>query len=136
MRSAIPTLLSRGRVREGPYASTDADGLQGAFFVPCHETSRTLRVIASDGRDWREAGLPGEPWEHVSVSVVGCPAKCPSWPEMAWVKDLFWGPEETVIQLHVPAAEHINHHPGCLHLWRPVGAEIPLPPAITVGPKP
>jgi len=130
-----PAFLTSGRVRWGPYRSTDAEGWQGVFFLRCPETGRTLRVSASDGRDWKEANLPGEPWERVSVSLTQNDRKCPSWPEMAWVRHLFWGPEETVMQVHVPEAEHVNYHLGCLHLWKPVGVDIPLPPSICVGPK-
>jgi hypothetical protein len=52
---------------------------------------------------------------------------------MAFVKDLFWLPTETVMQLHVPAAAHRNLHPYCLHLWRPIGQEIPRPPGEAVA---
>lgn len=78
--------------------------------------------------------VPGEDgygWEHVSVST---PARCPSWVEMTTIKDLFWLPEETVLQLHVPVADHVNFHPYTLHLWRLVGFAMPRPPAWMVGP--
>jgi hypothetical protein len=99
------------------------------------ETGRTLRIIASEGQDWEQAGLPGEPWDHVSVSLPDQPTKCPAWPEMVYVKNLFWDPEETVIQLHPPQSKYINYLPGCLHLWRPLKTVLPLPPSITVGPE-
>ncbi len=91
---------------------------------PC---GRTLRVIASPGD--ADAGIP---WEHVSVSL---PNRCPNWPEMCFIKGLFWDAEETAMQLHPPQSKWINNHPYCLHMWRPVQAEIPLPPEITVGYK-
>jgi len=79
-------------------------------------------------------GLPYDPfWDHVSVSRAN---RCPNWPEMEHVKRLFFQDTETAMQLHVPAADHINNHPYCLHLWRPHGVEIPRPPAIFVGVKP
>jgi len=49
------------------------------------------------------------------------------------VKELFWDPEDTVMQLHPPRSEWVNNMPYCLHLWRPVGLAIPRPPNITVG---
>lgn len=71
-------------------------------------------------------------WEHVSVSL---PWRCPTWDEMAAVKSLFWKETECVMQLHVPAADHRNLHPYCLHLWRPRrGMKIPRPPADCVAP--
>ena len=79
-----------------------------------------LRIVCS----W------GMGWEHVSVSTR---KHCPFWDEMAYVKALFWKDEEAVMQLHLPQSEYVNNHPYCLHLWRPIGAEIPLPPRSMVG---
>ena len=84
----------------------------------------------SEGED---AGLPLPRWEHVSVSLA---RRCPTWTEMEWVRDQFWEPHECVVQFSVPRAVHISHHPYCLHMWRPIGIEIPLPPSITVAPTP
>lgn len=72
----------------------------------------------------------GEGWDHVSVSTR---SRTPFWEEMAAVKDLFFKPDELVVQLHAPAAEHINVHPYCLHLWRPHFQIVPTPPAWMVG---
>lgn len=58
----------------------------------------------------------GMGWDHVSVSL---PFRCPTWEEMDFVKDLFFNPDEVVMQLHVAKTDHINRHPYCLHLWRP-----------------
>ena len=54
---------------------------------------------------------------------------------MCFVKDLFWEPEETVVQLHPPASRYVNNAPYCLHLWRNSREEMKLPPAIMVGIK-
>ena len=83
-----------------------------------------LNIIASSGD-------PEVRWEHVSVSLE---KRCPTWEEMAFVKDLFWLPTETVMQLHVPEADHKNLHPFTLHLWKPKDHEIPRPPGFTVAP--
>lgn len=64
-------------------------------------------------------------WDHVSVSRKD---RCPTWDEMETVKRLFFTDDETAMQLHVPPSDHINVHPYCLHLWRPHGAAIPMPP--------
>jgi len=72
----------------------------------------------------------GEGWEHVSASLV---YRCPTWDEMCMVKDFFWGEEDTVIQYHPAKSEYINFHPYCLHLWRPMNAEIICPPKLMVG---
>lgn len=52
---------------------------------------------------------------------------------MCEVKDLFWGPDETVMQIHPAIEDYVNDHPYCLHLWRPRGEYIPTPPPILVG---
>ena len=90
----------------------------GAFLIPFE--GRNLQVIASNGLGW----------EHVSVSLN---QRCPNWREMNFVKDLFWNNDEVVMQLHVAKKNHINIHPFCLHMWRPLDAVIPLPPGFMVG---
>lgn len=74
-------------------------------------------------------------WEHVSI----CPEhRTPDWNEMCMLKDMFWGPEEAVMQLHPPKSKHINNMKNCLHLWKPIkqySGEIPLPPELFVGIK-
>ena len=109
-----------GDPNSGPY---------GQWRLVCPITGRRLTVIASDGRDWVEEKLPGDPWEHVSVSS---PFGCPTWAEMVWVKDLFWHADECVIEYHPPKSDYVNVHPNVLHMWRPVGVAIPMPPKETV----
>jgi hypothetical protein len=109
------------RVRNGFLGTDKSVGNNGMFLVPRpRDPAVPLRVIASDGQGW----------EHVSVSL---PYRAPTWDEMCRVKDLFWGDEDTVVQYHPPRSEYVNNHAYCLHLWRPVGAEVPRPPAIMVG---
>ena len=111
------------RIRNGYFASQPGEDF-GAFVFP-GTRGDTLRVIASSGDPSR-----GINWEHVSVSLRH---RTPTWEEMCYVKSLFWDEEETVMQLHPPKSKWINNHRYCLHLWRPSQAEIPLPPAETVG---
>lgn len=115
----------RYRLLMGPMPSRLGDDF-GCFIVPGPH-GRDLRVIASSG----DASL-GIAWEHVSVSLTN---RCPNWPEMCFVKDLFWDEEEAVMQLHPPKSKWISNHPHCLHMWRPIDQEIPLPPDIAVGIK-
>ena len=135
MRTSPPDRLEKGRVRGRGSAPGD---MHGYFLVPA-PGGVFLWVIGApaDASDWAAAGLPGIPFEHVSVSVRkgGRPAeRCPTWDEMCFVKDLFWDPEEAVVQYHPPRSAYVNYHPYCLHLWKPVGVAIPLPPAACVGP--
>lgn len=133
MRPAVPDVLEKGRVREtGVFFGYFPGEFAGRFVVRCPVTGSHLTLVASDGKDWSEAGLPGVPWEHVSVST---PNRCPTWEEMAWVKSLCWGDEECVVEFHPPKSDHVNCHPYCLHLWRPVGVEVPRPPSLCVGPR-
>jgi hypothetical protein len=96
------------------------------MFLVVHQR-RTLKVMVSAGEDWPFA-LPA--FEHASVSLQN---RCPKWEEMTKVKDWFWEPEELVVQYHPPRSTYVNQHPHCLHLWKPIGVEIPLPPSLTVG---
>lgn len=116
--------LDKYRVDMRHFFGTLGDDGNGAFKVFVHGVS--FNCIASNGGGW----------EHVSVSP-GSPnrKKCPTWDEMCAIKDMFFEPEETVVQYHPPKSDYVNNHPYCLHLWRPVDLEIPRPPAIFVGVK-
>ena len=93
--------------------SNETFGNNGAFKIPGPH-GRDLNVIASDV----------EGWEHVSVST---PKYIPTWLEMCFIKNLFWGDEDMVIQFHPPKSEYVNNCDTCLHLWRPIDKEIPRP---------
>lgn len=124
MRAATSEKLEAGRIRHGLMGSTAEAGMAGAFMVIA--PSGMELVIVSSGVDSEFN------WEHVSVSLKH---RTPNWSEMCFVKDMFWHDEECVVQFHPPKSEYVNHHPHCLHLWKPVAAVIPLPPSILVGPK-
>lgn len=116
--------INAARVREGKLASDDSYGFNGCFKFIINQTYR-LKVIASDG----------DGWQHVSVSFADRPTT-PSWEIMCIIKDLFWEPEDVVVQFHPRKSDYVNHHPGCLHLWRCTdGREFPTPPTYMVGPK-
>jgi hypothetical protein len=117
--------LEKGRVRHGAY-KTGSGCMHGAFNV--FGPKGTLLHILSSG-----SGEHCDGWEHVSVSTTH---RCPNWIEMCMVKDLFWKEDECVIQYHPPSSVYVNYHPNCLHMWKPVGLEIPIPPMILVGPAP
>ena len=92
----------------------------GAFQVPSPIDGQPMMIVAS--------ALGG--WDHVSVSRRN---RCPNWPEIDHVKRMFFRDDETAMQLHVPAVDHISDHPYCLHLWRPHKESIPRPPFWMVG---
>lgn len=123
---------NRYRVRRGPFGSDESVGNNGAFFVPRRPGVAPLKVIASDGLLVPDESPELAGWEHVSVSL---PHRCPTWDEMSAIKALFWDPQDCVVQFHPPESEYVNNHPFCLHLWRPVGCDIPTPPALLVGIK-
>jgi hypothetical protein len=93
----------------------------GAFYTLSPIDRKPLSVIASFGMGW----------DHVSVSRKN---RVPNWAEMEYVKRLFFAADETAVQFHVPASDHVNMHETVLHLWRPNdGREMPRPPSILVG---
>lgn len=96
------------------------DDTFGAFLLRSPIDGGTLKVVASSDQGW----------DHVSVSRQN---RCPNWPEMEYVRQLFFKDDETCMQLHVPKSEHVNTHPYCLHMWRPLDCEIPKPPSLMVG---
>lgn len=106
---------------------TPGDEGNGIFMVPHPKIQDCfLLCIASDG----------EGWEHVSISLQYLKRKverCPNWDEMCYIKNLFWGEDDAVIQFHPPKSEYVNLHKYCLHLWRPTTHEIIVPEKILVG---
>jgi hypothetical protein len=122
------TYLNRHRVRQPVpsanipqrYCSDDSYGFNGMFRLPWQD--RLLRVIASDGLGW----------QHVSVSVER-DSRCPTWEAMCFVKGLFWDSEDWVLQFHPAESDYVNNHEGCLHLWKPIGRDFPVPDSILVG---
>lgn len=97
-------------------------GNNGFFIIPYD--GKKLCVISSDG-----AG-----WEHVSVSIKNS-NRCPTWPEMCYVKSLFWDEDSCVVQYHPPKSQYVNNHDYCLHMWRPYSIVMPMPPSWMVGIK-
>ena len=76
----------------------------------------------------------GGGWEHVSISPLN-KRIVPSWDEMCKLKDMFFLPEEWVVQFHPAESEYVNNMPNCLHLWRPINEKMPTPPSIFTGIK-
>lgn len=112
-------------------AADDVDNprTDGRFVIPLVNMGISLRVIASSCNGW----------DHVSVSLettaTGDPIpRTPTWEEMEIAAQWFFRPEETAMQLHVPASDHINDHPYVLHWWRPWSKlrRIPRPPKFMV----
>jgi hypothetical protein len=127
VRKAFPKVVEDGREQHGPpYASLPGER-HGRFRVRHPKSGQIFCAVVSAGEGWKEAGLPGEPWEHVSVSNVS-QGRCPTWEEMCWFKSLFFEEEEWVVQYHPPASLYVNNHPHVLHLWRPVESAFPTPP--------
>lgn len=115
------------RILHGPAASDASYGNNGAFFITIDE-HWNFQVIASDG----------EGWEHVSVLVWNNHTgeqRTPIWDHMCFIKNLFWDEQDAVVQYHPPLSEYVNNHEHVLHLWRPIGVDIPRPPFWMVGVK-
>lgn len=94
------------------------DAGNGCFVL---EGATQLNVVASNGCGW----------DHLSVTTDA--PRCPTWEEMERVRKLFGRSLEVWVQYGVPAREHVNVHPYCLHWWRPQRRSLVLPPAWMVG---
>lgn len=68
----------------------------------------------------------GRNWDHVSVHTSE--ARPPTWDEMCFIKNIFFGDNECVVQYHPPKDKYKNLHPYCLHLWKSQRLPIPQPP--------
>lgn len=91
----------------------------GAFRFNSPIDKAPLVVIASFGMGW----------DHISVSRKN---RCPNWPEMCFIKDIFFEDDEVVIQYHPKKSEYVNDNKNCLHLWKPHNIELPMPDVIMV----
>ena len=94
------------------------------------ETCGCFKTSVGKTEFWAIASQEGG-WEHVSIS----PAKkmrCPTWEEMTAIKNLFFEPDEIVLQYIMPESKNINIHKNCLHMWRPQNEKIPMPPTYMV----
>lgn len=120
------------RMKIGAMGSDASYGNHGVFIVPVEEVEdgvKYYQVIASCGMGW----------EHVSVILVDekkHPSNImPSWEDMCFLKEMFWGDNDCVVQYHPPKSEYVNNHKFCLHLWRPTKMILPMPDSILVGIK-
>jgi hypothetical protein len=117
------------RMKEGFLASDESFGCNGIFIVPINNGTIWAQCTVSD-----QSG-----WEHLSVTLCDKNHKqikrCPTWLKMCDLKNIFWDEEDCVIQLHPPKSDWVNCHEFCLHLWRPVGVELPRPPYYMIGIK-
>lgn len=121
--------LNAGRIRLGIMGSDDSLGNNGAFVLKLDDRREVIAII-SDASDLPPAY---EAWEHVSLRVEEkrkgkWHSRIPTWMEMAWAKDFFWAADECVVQYHPPKDDYVNQHPHVLHLWKPLGVELPRPP--------
>ena len=112
----VPDWCEKHRVTLAAYDNEPGDKHNGVFVFK----EQGLMCIISNGGGW----------EHVSVSRK---SRMPTYADMAWVAQTFWDKEDTLMQLRVPEAEHINLSNYCLHWWRPLEDEIPRPPNWMVG---
>lgn len=113
----VDEILKSGRIYSNSLVYS-ADGIKGCICIE--------RVDMSFIASW------GGGWDHVSVSPLNRKT-IPTWDMMCKVKDIFFKPEEAVIQIHPPKDEYVNNMPNCLHLWRANDKDMVLPPSFMVG---
>jgi hypothetical protein len=96
----------------------------GAFLIPRGTVVDGYKAAA----DVACVAAAAAGWDHVSLS---CKVRCPVHAEVMLVHRLFFGDEQSSMQLQMPKADHINNHPWTVHIWRPWplwGIPIPFPP--------
>jgi len=115
MRKKLNPNLGLCRAKH-PLGYANIDDFNCAYLITSPE-KRRLFVLVSDGGGW----------DHVSISIIDS-GETPTWREMCHIKNLFFAEDECVIQYHPPGLVYVNLASGCLHLWRPQGIDIPMPP--------
>jgi hypothetical protein len=111
----LPTVLPAGwtEIHTGAWTG----GVRDRDYARAYQKHATLLVLVSCATQ-----TDGHPWLHVSVSRKN--REIPTWTVMSEVKDLFIGEARTAIQVHPPRVKHISIHPGVLHLWACLDAEV------------
>lgn len=104
----------------GLLGSDESFGNNGVFDFPM--SGGMMRAVVSDKLGW----------EHVSVAFFKR-KRCPTWEEMCAIKAMFWDPDDCVVQYHPPESDYVSNHPFCLHLFRSIERDFPVPPSILVG---
>ena len=104
--------------RAMPTGERSPAGTNYGIFVVSRPTGNLL-VMSSGGADTNGFAAG---WEHVSVSLAD---RCPTWREMAWVKDLFWMPERNGRPVPSRKVELHQHQPTRTSL-----VEAAVPPAV------
>jgi len=127
MKKKPPKTVAAYRIRMGPMRSDESYGNNGQFLMPYPDGSSDLLLVQiSDGGGW----------DHASVTVRtvdgNTAGRCPTWEEMCYVKEVFFRPDECVVQYHPPKSVNINAHDHCLHLWRPQNEHVVMPPTYMV----
>jgi len=52
---------------------------------------------------------------------------------MCTVKDIFFADDECVVQYHPAKEDYVNVYPYALHMWKPQGQAVPMPPKYMIG---
>lgn len=118
MRESFNNTVEANRIQFVAMPKTKRGDRFGAFAIKRKGVELFVIICEAD------ALQKGQEWDHVSVSTK---SRTPTWEEMCFIKDLFFDEEECVIQFHPPKSNYVNTHPHCLHLWRPVGVDVPMP---------
>ena len=105
------------------------DGFGGTVF-PIEYKKGKVKVIKNINKALHFMFSWGCGFEHLSVST---PVQCPTWEQMCKMKDIFWRDDEVCMQLHPKKEDYVDCMKYCLHIWRPIDKEIPMPPSIMVG---
>lgn len=85
----------------------------GVFDVIVEE--KPFFVIASNREGWEHVCIHGRDW-------------CISWSAIRALKDMFFEQEDKYFLTYLEQGKHLDPPFFWLHLWRPIGAELPTLP--------
>lgn len=124
MKNLLEPSINRWRDREWELRLCRAIGhdytdqeRNGCFLIPAKKFKAAYGVIACSAGGW----------DHISAQVHR-QERLPTWLEMCMLKEIFFHRHEVAIQYHPAEEDYINDHPRVLHIWRPLGLPLPMPP--------
>lgn len=97
-------------------------GPRGFFILPNPRTMKGMYILI------QADNLQG--WEHISIAIPS-ENRWPTIEELNWIREFFWDTDERLVQFH----GKLKKNEFCIHLWKPIDQELPVPPSFMAGTK-
>ena len=94
------------------------------------ETCEGMFEMVINGKPYFIIASFDEGWQHVSVSCFY--NIMPTWDIMEIIKNKFFRDDEFVVEYHPKKEDYVNNKENCLHMWSPIGYDLPYPDLVKI----